>query len=53
MLLSGTLGTNLLANISTGKRVKPSKFSNCTQAKIPGQGVTRAGDGVIKAGQDF
>ena len=40
----GALGTSLLWNLLTGKGVK---------AKIPGQRVRRAGEGRIRAGQDF
>ena len=44
MLLS-TLGVSLLGNQLTGIEVKTSK--------IPGQGVMRAGEGTIRAGQYF
>ena len=37
-------GANLLGNLLTGKGVK---------SKIPGQGVKRAGEGMITADQDF
>ena len=40
-----TLGTSLLGNLLTGKGVKRSN--------IPGQGVMWAGEGTIRAGQDF
>ena len=40
----GTLASRLLGNLLTGKGVK---------AKIPRQGVTKAGEGTIKAAQDF
>ena len=39
------LDTSLLGNLLTGKAVKRSK--------IPGQGVMRADEDAIKAGQDF
>ena len=39
-MLLGTLGTSLLGNLLTGKRMK---------AKIPGQGAIRASEGVIRA----
>ena len=42
--LLGTLGSSLLANLSTGKEVK---------AKIPGWEVIRADEGTTRAGQDF
>ena len=44
-MLLGTLGASLLGNLSTGKGVK--------RLKIPGRGVMRAGEGTIRAGQDF
>ena len=40
----GTWGASLLGNILTDKGVK---------FKIPGQGVIKAGEGTIIAGQDF
>ena len=43
-MLAATLGTNILANILAGKRVK---------AKIPEQEVIRAGEGNIGVGKDF
>ena len=42
--LLGTLGSSLLANLSTGKEVK---------AKIPGWEVIWADEGTTRAGQDF
>ena len=54
-LLYGTLGASFIGNLLTGKGVKRSKFSN-----IPSRGVIRwgeetitAGEGTIRAGQDF
>ena len=44
-MLLGTLGASLLVNLLTGKGVKRSK--------ITGQGVMRAGEDTIRAGQDF
>ena len=44
MLLS-TLGSSLLGSLLTGKGVKRSK--------IPGQGVMRAVESIIRLGQDF
>ena len=43
-MLEGALGASLLRNSLTGNRVKP---------KIPGWKVLRAGEGKIRAGQDF
>ena len=43
-MLLYTLGATLLGNLSTGKGVK---------VKIPRPGVRRAGEGMIRAGQDF
>ena len=43
-MLLGPIGAILLGNMLAGKGVK---------AKIPGQTVTRAGEGTIRAGQDF
>ena len=43
-ILLYTLGATLLGNLSTGKGVK---------FKIPRPGVRRAGEGMIRAGQDF
>ena len=43
-ILLYTLGATLLGNLSTGKGVK---------VKIPRPGVRRAGEGMIRAGQDF
>ena len=45
-MLSGTLGASQLGKLSTGKGVQ-------RPGKIPGQGVMRAGEGTIRAGQDF
>ena len=39
-----TLVTSLLENLLTGKGLK---------AKIPGQGIIKANEGTITAGQDF
>ena len=47
-MLLGTLGARLLGNLLTGKGVKLSNSSNIT-----GQGVMRAGEDTITAGQDF
>ena len=44
-MLLGTLGASLLGNLLTVKGVKWSR--------IPGQGVIRGGEVVIRAGQDF
>ena len=44
-MLLVTLGASSLGNLLTGKGVKRSKFS--------GQGVMRAGEGTIRADQDF
>ena len=44
-MLRGTLGASLLRNLLIGKGVKRSK--------ILWQGVMRAGDGTVRAGQDF
>ena len=41
----GTSVASLLGNLWTGKGVKRSK--------IPGKGVLRAGERIIRAGQDF
>ena len=41
----GTLGANLLGSFLIAKGVKRSK--------IPGQGVMREGENVIRAGQEF
>ena len=43
--LLGTLGASLLGNLLTSKGVKRSK--------IPGPEVIRAGEGTVRAGQDF
>ena len=43
-MLLDTLGVSLLGILLTGKGVK---------AKIPRQGVIRAGKGTVRAGQDF
>ena len=43
-MLLGTLGASLLGILLTGKGVK---------VKIPTRGVIRAGEGKIRAGQDF
>ena len=43
-ILLYTLGATLLGNLSTGKGVK---------VKISRPGVRRAGEGMIRAGQDF
>ena len=47
-MLLGALGARLLGNLLIGKGVKRSNSSN-----IPGQGVMRAGEDTITAGQDF
>ena len=44
-MLLGALGATLLGNLLADKGVKRSK--------IPGQGVMQAGQGKIRAGQDF
>ena len=44
-MVLGILGASLLGNLSTDKAVKWSK--------IPRQGVMRADEGRIRAGQDF
>ena len=44
-ILLGTLGARLLGNLITEKGV--------TNSKIPRQRVMRAGEGRIRAGQDF
>ena len=44
-MLLDTLSPTLLRNLLTGKGVKRSK--------IPGRRVIRAGEGTIRAGQDF
>ena len=44
-MLLCTLGASLLGNLLTGKRIK--------LWKMPGQEVMRAGEGTIKADQDF
>ena len=43
-MLLGTLGASLLENLLIDKEEK---------AKIPGQGVIRAGEEAIRTGQDF
>ena len=43
-MLLGTLVASLLGNLLMGKGVK---------VKIPGRGVSRAGEGTIRAGQTF
>ena len=42
----GTLGASLLGKLLTGKGVKRS-------SNIPGRGVMKAGEGTIRAGQNF
>ena len=43
-MLLGTLGANLLGNLLTGKEVERSRTA--------GQGIMRATEGIILAGQD-
>ena len=47
-MLLGTLGASLLGNKLTGERVKGPNSS-----KISGQGLMKAGEGKIRAGQNF
>ena len=44
-MLLGTIGASLLGNLLTGKRVKWSK--------IIGRGLIQAGEGTVRASQDF
>ena len=44
-MLLGTLGASLLGYLWTGKGVKRSR--------IPREGIMRAGEGTIRADQDF
>ena len=56
----GALGASLFGNLITDKGVKQSKTLDCvdkassqTRANIPGQGIMAAGEGTIRAGQNF
>ena len=58
-MLLGTLGASLLGNLLTGKEViwmsqgRKGSETLATWANIPGRGTIRAGEGRIRAGQDF
>ena len=58
-ILWGTLGANLLGNLSTGRGAiatsQGRKWSEtlATLANIPGRGTIKAGEGTFRSGQDF
>ena len=49
-MLLGTIGASLLGNISAGKRAIARNNSKETKVKRQGQGMNRAGEGIVEAG---